>query len=159
MSYWNALVAVLEMHGKGNFFDSRLNDANQFPVAARAGFGHVRNSPDLVSSKLPALQSYQLAIHAPQPPKGSFDPSAAERGEVLFRTSGTCAACHVPPTFTEPGWNMHTAQEMGVDDFQANRAPDRRYRTTPLKGLWTHVKGGFYHDGRFAGRRQLELPV
>ena len=24
------------------------------------------------------------------------------------------------------------------------------YRTTPLAGLWTHQKGGFYHDGRFA---------
>ena len=24
------------------------------------------------------------------------------------------------------------------------------YRTTPLKGLWSHQKGGFYHDGRFA---------
>jgi cytochrome c peroxidase len=22
-------------------------------------------------------------------------------------------------------------------------------RTTPLAGLWTHQKGGFYHDGRF----------
>lgn len=27
---------------------------------------------------------------------------------------------------------------------------DDRYRTSPLKGLWTHTKGGFYHDGRFA---------
>lgn len=45
---------------------------------------------------------------------------------------------------------MHTAEEIGIDDFQANRSPDKRYRTTPLKGLWTHTKGGFYHDGRFA---------
>jgi hypothetical protein len=29
-------------------------------------------------------------------------------------------------------------------------AGDEHYRTTPLKGLWTHTKGGFYHDGRFA---------
>lgn len=45
---------------------------------------------------------------------------------------------------------MHTAEEIGIDDFQANRAPDKRYRTSPLKGLWTHTKGGFYHDGRFS---------
>jgi cytochrome c peroxidase len=51
---------------------------------------------------------------------------------------------------TEPGWNMHLASDVCVDDFQANRAPDGRYRTTPLNGLWTHAKGGFYHDGRFA---------
>jgi cytochrome c peroxidase len=45
---------------------------------------------------------------------------------------------------------MHTAAEMGIDDFQANRSPDKRYRTAPLKGLWAHQKGGFFHDGRFA---------
>ena len=44
---------------------------------------------------------------------------------------------------------MHTPQEIGIDDFQANRAPDHRYRTAPLGGLWTHTKCGFYHDGRF----------
>ncbi len=61
-----------------------------------------------------------------------------------------CAVCHVPPLFTEPGWNMHTAEEIGIDDFQAKRSPDERYRTAPLGGLWTHQKRGFYHDGRFA---------
>jgi len=44
---------------------------------------------------------------------------------------------------------MHTPEEMGIDGFQASRSPDERYRTTPLRGLWTHTKGGFYHDGRF----------
>ncbi len=149
VTYWNAFVANLEMHGKGTFFDPRLNDASQFPVAARAGFGKVRNDPDLISAKLPALHFYQLSIPAPKPPEGSFDRSAAARGKGLFENQAHCAACHVPPTFTEPGWNMHTAQELGVDDFQANRAPDKRYRTSPLKGLWTHQTRGFYHDGRF----------
>jgi cytochrome c peroxidase len=45
---------------------------------------------------------------------------------------------------------MHTPAEIGIDDFQAKRSPDERYRTAPLKGLWTHQKGGFYHDGRFS---------
>jgi len=35
-------------------------------------------------------------------------------------------------------------------EFQSNRSPDKSYRTAPLKGLWAHQKGGFYHDGRFA---------
>ena len=61
----------------------------------------------------------------------------------------------VPPLFTEPGWNSHTPQEIGIDSFQADRSPDRRYRTSPLKGLWTHTKGGFYHDGRFATLRDV----
>jgi len=148
--YWNAFVANLEMHGKGTFYDPRLSDPTQFPVAARAGFGNVRSTPDLITPKLAALHLYQLAIPAPAAPAGSFDATAAARGEALFNDKAGCATCHVPPLFTEPGWNMHTGAEIGIDDFQANRAPDRRYRTAPLRGLWTHTKGGFYHDGRFA---------
>lgn len=148
--YWNAFVANLEMHGKGTFFDPRLDDPIKFPVAAKNGFGHVRNQTDLISSKLPALQAYQLAIAAPAPPEGSFDAAAAGRGETLFNGKAQCSTCHAGPTMTEPGWNMHTAAEICIDDFQASRSPDDRYRTTPLNGLWTHTQGGFYHDGRFA---------
>jgi hypothetical protein len=150
VTYWNAFVANLEMHGKGTFFDPRLNDFTQFPVAAAAGFSNVRNTPDLITPKLAALQFYQLGILAPKPPKGSFNEDAAARGKEVFEGQAKCATCHVSPLFTEPGWNMHIPADIGVDDFQANRAPDKRYRTAPLKGLWTHTKGGFYHDGRFA---------
>jgi hypothetical protein len=150
VTYWNALVANLELHGQGTFFDPRLDDPAQFPIAARNGLGHVRNDPDLVTAKLPALHFYQLALPAPTPPPGSFDAEAAARGDALFSGTARCTTCHVEPVWTEPGWNLHTADEIGIDDFQANRAPDRRYRTSPLNGLWTHQKGGFYHDGRFA---------
>jgi hypothetical protein len=148
--YWNAFVANIEMHGKGTFYDPRLNDASKFPIAARAGFGNIRSSPDLITSKLPALHAYQLSLLAPLPPTGSFNRGAAKRGQELFNGKARCATCHVPPLFTEPGWNLHAPAEIGIDDFQANRSPDGRYRTSPLKGLWTHTKGGFYHDGRFA---------
>jgi hypothetical protein len=149
VTYWNAFVANLDMHGKGTFFDPRLDNAEQFPVAAKAGFGHVKNVPDVVTPQLAALHFYQLGISAPTPPKGSFDEEAAKRGEAVFNGSGTCSSCHVPPLYTDPGWNMHTPSEVCVDSFQADRAPDKRYRTSPLNGLWTHTKGGFYHDGRF----------
>jgi hypothetical protein len=149
--YWNAFVANLEMHGSGTFYDPRLRDAQKFPVAARAGFGSVRPSAgDGITSRLPALQFYQLAIPAPAPPAGSYNTRAADFGRDLFNGRARCSTCHVPPLFTEPGWAMHTAEEIGIDDFQARRSPDNRYRTTPLKGLWSHQKGGFYHDGRFA---------
>jgi hypothetical protein len=148
--YWNAFVANLEMHGQGVFYDPRLDNAKQFPVAARNRSGHVTNSPDLITPKLAALHFYQLALAAPKPPDGSFDPAAAARGARLFRGKAECATCHVPPLFTEPGWNLHTPAEIGIDRFQADRSPTHRYRTTPLKGLWAHQKGGFYHDGRFA---------
>jgi hypothetical protein len=150
VTYWNSFVANLEMHGQGNFFDPRLDDATQFPVAAKAGFGHVTNAADLITPALPALHFYQLAIQAPVPPAGSFDLDAAKRGNAVFSGSGKCATCHVPPLYTEAGWNLHTASEVCVDSFQADRAPDKRYRTSPLAGLWTHSKGGFYHDGRFS---------
>ena len=149
VTHWNAFVANLAMHGKGTFFDPRLNDAPKFPVAAKAGFGNVRNTPDLITAKLPALHFYQLAIAAPVPPDNSFDHQAAQLGEELFNGKARCSNCHVPPLTTEPGWNMHTAAEVCIDDFQASRGPDDRYRTSPLNGLWTHTKGGFYHDGRF----------
>jgi hypothetical protein len=149
--YWNAFVAVLEMHGKGNFFDPRLDDAAQFPVAARAHSGHtqVADGEDQVTAKLAPLHYYQLSIPAPTPPAGSFDPVAAERGAGLFAGKAQCASCHATPLTTEPGWNLHTPQEIGIDDFQSSRAPDKRYRTTPLRGLFARAKGGFYHDGRF----------
>lgn len=149
VTHWNAFVANLEMHGKGVFFDPRLNNAQQFPIAAAAGFANKRDAVDLITAKLPALHAYQLAIPAPPPPPDSFNAAAAARGQAIFTGKANCATCHVPPIFTEPGWNMHAAAEIGIDSFQADRAPDRRYRTAPLKGLWTHQKGGFYHDGRF----------
>jgi hypothetical protein len=148
--YWNAYVANLQMYGQGTFFDPRLSDKAKFPVAARAGFGNKRASPDLVTEKLAALHYYQLAIPAPKPPEGSYDRAAAERGGVVFNGKARCAGCHVPPLYSEPGWAMHTGKEIGIDDFQAHRSPDGRYRTTPLRGLFVRAKGGFYHDGRFA---------
>jgi hypothetical protein len=157
VTYWNAYVANTELRGQGTFYDRRLSDKTRYPVSARTGSWNVRNSPDLVTSKLGALQVYQLSIPAPAPPAGSFDAAAAKRGEALFVGQAGCATCHVPPLFTEPGWNTHAASEIGIDDFQSNRSPDRSYRTAPLKGIWTYDKAnghgaagpGYYHDGRF----------
>jgi mono/diheme cytochrome c family protein len=149
VTYWNAFVANLELQGQGTFFDARLNDPIKYPVAARAGFGNKRSDVDMVTAKLAALQFYQLAIPPPTPPEGSFDRAAATRGETIFKGKANCAQCHVPPLFTEPGWNTHKAAEIGIDDFHASRSPDNSYRTSPLRGLFSHMKRGFYHDGRF----------
>jgi hypothetical protein len=103
VTHWNAFVSNLEMHGKGTFFDPRLNDSAKFPVAAKAGFANVRSSPDLITPKLASLHFYQLAIPSPKPPDGSFDAAAAGRGATLFTGKARCSTCHVPPLFTEPG--------------------------------------------------------
>ena len=149
-TYWNALVANIEMHGKGVFYDPRLADSVQYPVAVKAGSNDVRNDPDLVTSKLAALHFYQLAIPAPRPSATLAQGSIEIRGKEIFEGRAQCARCHVPPLFTEPGYNMHTPEEIGIDDFQSSRSPTKMYRTSPLRGLFTHKKGGFYHDGRFA---------
>jgi hypothetical protein len=147
--YWNAYVANVLMRGKGNFYDPRLDDAEKFPIAARNRLGHIRNDEDLITPKLPALHFYQLALVPPKPPAGSFDAVATMRGAALFSGKANCASCHFEGLYTEAGWPMHTGAEIGIDEFQAQRSPDEKYRTTPLRGLWTHMEGGFYHDGRF----------
>ena len=161
VTYWNALVAVLEMRGKGNFFDARLDDTNRWPIAATARFGHtsVPAADDQVTSKLPALQYYQLSLPAPKPSAGvDFEQAAAERGKAVFSGKANCASCHQAPLWTEPGWNAHSPAEMRIDSFQADRSPDGTYKTMSLAGLYIRErglfmkpenKGRFYHDGRF----------
>jgi len=161
VTYWNAFVAVLELHGVGTFFDERLDNAAQFPIAAAAGFGHISTDPDhdQVTAKLPALHYYQLSLPAPTPRAGvDFDPQAAERGDELFSHKANCNSCHHEPLWTEPGWNDHKPAELRIDSFQADRSPDRAYKTMNLaatfvreRGLFMRPenKGRFYHDGRF----------
>jgi len=148
ISYWNAFVANLEMHGKGRFLDPRLNNADKYPIAVENGFYNVTNTPDLITSKLPALRAYQHSIEAPKPPAGSFDNAAAHRGKAIFVTKAKCDGCHRLPLYSDNV--LHTAAEIGIDDFEAMRSPTGKYRTTPLGGLFTRAKGGFYHDGRYA---------
>ena len=160
VTYWNAFVANIEMHGVGTFFDPRLNDATKFPIAAKAGFGNIRTDPasDRITSKLGALQFYQLAIPAPKPAAGvDFNIDAAARGHKLFDGKARCGS-HVGQLWTEPGWNLHKPEEIGMDGFEANRAPDGVYKTMNLAGIFVREegrfmdpanKGRFYHDGRF----------
>jgi Cytochrome c len=170
VTYWNAFVAVDELHGVGTFFDERFDNAAQFPIAAKAGLGHVSTDPDSdrVTGKLAALHFYQLALPSVQPRPGTdFDVNAAERGDELFSGKAKCNTCHREPLWTEPGWNQHPADEMKIDSFEADRAPAsidangqpvHGYRTMNLAGIFVRErglfmkpqdKGRFYHDGRF----------
>lgn len=159
--YWNAFVAVTQLHGQGNFFDPRLNDPIKYPNAAATGIWNVKVDPedDLVTPKLEALHFYQLSLPAPRPVPGvHFDKEAAKRGGRLFTGKAKCTDCHNKPLWTDAGWNLHTPEEMRIDDFQASRAPDNSYRTMNLSALFVRElglfmkprnKGRFYHDGRF----------
>jgi Cytochrome c len=134
ISYWNAYVAVTQMGGQGNFADPRLGI-------------DVKHSPDMVSSKLPALRAYQHSLPAPPPPAGSFDAAGAERGRALF--GRTCASCHVGGSGTDnDNGKLHTPEETGVDGAYAARTASKAYRTTPLRALWQHPP--YFHDGSAA---------
>jgi cytochrome c5 len=134
ISYWNAYVAVTQMHGRGNFADQRLGLS-------------VRQTPDLVTPKLPALREYQHSLSAPAPDAGSFDQAAAGRGRGVFNR--TCASCHVAATGTDNNTGkLHTPEETGVDGGYAARTAIKKYRTTPLRGLAHHPP--YFHDGSAA---------
>ena len=135
VSYWNAYVAVTQMHSQGSFFDPELGI-------------DIRATPDLVTPKLPDLQAYQLTLPAPAPPAGSFDADAAARGAEVFSGQATCAECHAPPTFTDAGERVHAPSETGMDPVLAGRGTTDGYRTTPLRGAWQHPP--YFHDGSAA---------
>ena len=134
ISYWNAYVAVTQMHGKGNFSEPRLGI-------------EVKNDPDLVTPKLPALRDYQLSLLAPAPPAGSYDAEAAQRGRSVFTSA--CASCHVNGNGTDNNeGKLHQPAETGMDGAYAARTTTKGYRTTPLRGLWQHPP--YFHDGSAA---------
>ena len=166
VTYWNAYVANLQMHGNGNFNDSRFEFIDpttgqpKYPAALRGSFNRLRHTPDEVTSKLAALHYYQLSLKAPTPPPGSFDAAAAARGEQVFNGQAHCSDCHMPPLYTDAGFNAHTPAEIcltnskgEIDTFQADRGPrglnPGTLVTPQLAGLWSRSKRGFYHDGRF----------
>ena len=134
ISYWNAYVAITQMHGRGSFSDPRLG----ITVVAQ---------PDLVTPKLPVLRDYQLTLEPPAPPPGSFDAAAAERGRIVFDGPGRCASCHIPPTYTDAPL-LHPPAETGMEPVLAGRGTTGAYRTTPLRGAWQHPP--YFHDGSAA---------
>jgi cytochrome c peroxidase len=111
----------------------------------------VHGTTDLVSSKLPALQAYQLSLPAPSAPAGSFDAAAAVRGKVVFDGAGRCSTCHSGPTFTDANVTLHpVADSMAEPETPsyASRSATKQYRTSPLRGLWQHPP--YFHDGSAA---------
>ena len=139
LAYWNRYVGVTQMGAHGSF------------VEPRTGVNVTNGTDDLITSKLPALQAYQLSLAAPSPPAGSFDVAAAERGKGVFNGAGKCAACHSGPEFTDANLRLHPASdavsepEPGGAPSYASRSATKQYRTAPLKGVWQHAP--YFHNG------------
>jgi hypothetical protein len=134
ISYWNAYVAITQMGGKGDFCDPRIGVC-------------LDSTPDLVTSRLPALLDYQLSLVKPPPPAGSYDPSAARRGEALFDGAARCASCHAGEAYTDSP-ALHAPSETGMEGTYAARSATGLYRATPLRALWQHAP--YFHDGSAA---------
>jgi hypothetical protein len=149
ISYWNAYVAVTQMHGRGNFSDPRIGV-------------NIVNEPDLVTPKLEALRAYQHSLEVPPTPGASYDRAAANRGKAVF--DANCASCHVDGRLTDNNTRvaaggvgsdsgaanrtngvLHRPSETGMDSAYAARTSQKQYRTTPLRGLWHHAP--YFHDG------------
>ena len=142
LEYWNRYVAVTQMGGHGSFMEPRT------------GVSVTNGTDDQVSSKLPALQEYQLSIDAPAPPADSFNAAAAERGKAVFNGAGKCATCHSGDKFTDANEKLHDPSEV-VSEPEPNGAPSyasrsatKQYRTAPLRGLWQHAP--YFHNGSAA---------
>jgi mono/diheme cytochrome c family protein len=136
VSYWNAYVAVTQMHAQGTFSDTRLGI-------------NIVQTPDLVTSKLTALRQYQFSLQKPTPAAGSFDAAAAARGRTVFEGAGRCSTCHVGLTYTDVNsGRLHAPSETGMDPRYAERTSQKAYRTTPLRGLALHPP--YFHDGSAA---------
>jgi mono/diheme cytochrome c family protein len=137
VSYWNAYVAITQMHGHGTFIDTRIG-VNE------------SNPPDMVSAKLPALRAYQLSLETPAPLAGDFDNAAAQRGHAVFTGVAKCSQCHRSSFYTDINAGvLHEPDDVGQDEAYALRSVTKLYRTTPLRGLWhpPQLTGPYFHDG------------
>jgi cytochrome c553 len=137
ISYWNAYVAITQMHGHGHFVDPRIGV-------------DVNNPPELVAPQLAALRAYQFSLETPAAIPGTFDAGAAQRGRMVFNAVANCASCHRSSVYTDVNQGiLHTPEEDGQDPAYALRSATKLYRTTPLRGLWhpPQLVGPYFHDG------------
>ena len=149
IAYWNRYVGVTQMGGHGTFSEPRT------------GVKVTNGTDDQVSGKLAALQAYQLSLPAPAAPAGSFDASAAARGEGVFKGAGKCATCHSGSHFTDANTRLHPPSDAvsepepeGVPSYAA-RSATRQYRTSPLRGVWQHAP--YFHNGSAASLRSVVM--
>jgi len=147
LSQWINFVAVIELGGQGNYTDPRLADPVKFPIAVATNAANRVAENDVFGPQSDALEAYILSLKAPQADASRFDETAAIRGQELFGGKAACVNCHTGNTLTDNV--LRDPSEINIDGVLANRFPSGQYRTTPLRGLLTKEKGGYFHDGRF----------
>lgn len=149
VAYWNRYVGVTQMHGHGAFFDRRLI-INGKPL-------HVdhREGDDRITPVLPQLEAYQWSIPAPSLAQdgaswgvaSDLNADAVTRGRAVFKGQARCATCHSGPLFTDVNtFGLHPANDsVALDKNYPRFSATKRWRVTPLRGLWQHPP--YFHDG------------
>src|SRR5678815_1260520 len=127
IAYWNRYVGVTQMGGHGSFSDRRT------------GVNVTNATDDLITSKLPALQAYQLTLPPPAPPLASFDAAAAERGKVVFNGPGMCAGCHSGDDFTDANSRLHAPTDV-VSEPEPEGVPSYASRSATKPVSYTHLR-------------------
>ena len=156
VSYWNRYVGVVQMHGHGTFYDERLI-INGKPLSV----DHRVGGDDLITTILPQLEAYQWSIAAPTIGQDGtkwaaatdLNAQAVARGKALFEGPAKCSTCHSGPSFTDVNtFGLHPASaSVALDKNYIKFSATKQWRTTPLKGIWTHPP--YLHDGSGALNR------
>ena len=156
--HWNAFVATLEMQGKGRFWDPRLNNPAQFPIAAAHGFGDLRLPNGNISIPMTIRSPVNLlrcsSISSPSP-RHSL-PLVRSTGRPRLAATSCSAEKRSATTVMSSRFGQIPAgictrlSEVCIDSFSGepcagSEVPNSRRSAA----LFTHLKGGFYHDGRF----------
>lgn len=155
VSYWNRYVGVVQMHGHGTFFDERLIiNGKPLKVDHRVG-------DDLITAILPQLEAYQWSIAAPTlgtdgtkwGVASDLNTLAVTRGKAVFEGQAKCSICHSGPSFTDVNsFGLHPpSASVALDKNYIKFSATKQWRTTPLKGIWTHPP--YFHDGSGAFNR------
>ena len=126
------------MGGQGEFSEPRLGIDFTLPSG----------TPDLVKPKLDALRDYQLSLARPGSARRAASTPRPPRGGGRVFTGGAVRdlprrrRAHRAPTLHAPGGDGDGAAAY------AARSASKRYRATPLRGLWQHPP--YFHDGTAA---------
>ena len=149
VAYWNRYVGVTQMHGSGTFFDERLV-INGRPLRVDHRMGDDRITPIL-----PQLEAYQWSISAPSLAQDGarwgvvldLDAQAVTRGKAVFKGQARCATCHSGASFTDVNtFGLHPASaSVALDKNYIKFSATKRWRVTPLGGIWQHPP--YFHDG------------
>jgi hypothetical protein len=146
--YWNAFVANLEMHGQGTFFDPRLDDPVKFPWRRATDPARAGRKRTWSRRCCPRCRSTSSRCRCRGRRAAAYDRGRRARENAVHRQG---EVQRLPRATAVHRAGLEHAHGRGDRHRQLPGGPRARtaLRTAPLRGLWTHTRGGFYHDGRF----------